>query len=92
MNLAIGDVRELSRALIAKFKKNEDALLESYSDTCLERVWRAEEFSTYMTQMLHPNPTDDFENGVQLARLRQSVKSPGATETLARNYVDLNSL
>jgi p-hydroxybenzoate 3-monooxygenase len=92
MNLAIGDVRELSRALIAKFKKNEDALLESYSDTCLERVWRAEEFSTYMTQMLHPNPTDDFENGVQLARLRQAVKSPGTTETLARNYVDLNSL
>jgi len=92
MNLAIGDVRELSRALIAKFKKNEDALLDSYSDTCLERVWRAEEFSTYMTQMLHPNPTDDFENGVQLARLRQAVKSPGATETLARNYVDLNSL
>jgi p-hydroxybenzoate 3-monooxygenase len=92
MNLALGDVRELSQALVAKYKKNDDALLESYSDTCLERVWRAEEFSNYMTQMLHPSYDDDFENGVQLARLRQMVASREAATVFARNYVDLNSL
>ena len=55
------------------FASEGDALLDAYSATCLERVWRAEEFSNYMTQMLHPIDDDEFENGVQLARLRQAV-------------------
>jgi p-hydroxybenzoate 3-monooxygenase len=92
MNLALADVRELSRALCAKFFEGSDDLLDSYSPRCLERVWRAEEFSTYMTQMLHPSFDDDFENGVQRARLRQAVTSTEAATVLSRNYVDLNSL
>jgi p-hydroxybenzoate 3-monooxygenase len=55
-------------------------------------VWRGEEFSNYMTQMLHPRVDDDFENGVQLARLRQAVTSREASTVLSRNYVDLNTL
>jgi p-hydroxybenzoate 3-monooxygenase len=92
MNLALADVRELARALSAKFRDNDERLLDAYSATCLERVWRAEEFSTYMTQMLHPSYEDDFENGIQRARLHQAVTSPEATALLSRNYVDLNSL
>ena len=92
MNLALADVRELARAFTAKINQSDDGLLESYSATCLERVWRAEEFSNYMTQMLHPYFDDDFENGVQLARLRQAVRSSETATVLARNYVDLNSL
>ncbi|MBW4078843.1 MAG: 4-hydroxybenzoate 3-monooxygenase [Acidobacteria bacterium] len=92
MNLALGDVRELFAALMAKFTDNDDRLMDSYSQTCLERVWRAEEFSNYMTQMLHPTFDDEFENGVQRARLRQAITSREASTVLARNYVDLNSL
>jgi len=92
MNLALADVRVLSAALRAHYAEGEDALLDAYSDTCLERVWRAEEFSNYMTQMLHPSPDDDFENGVQRARLRQAALTREASTVLARNYVDLNSL
>jgi len=92
MNLALADVRVLFRALLAQLNDQDDRLLNAYSDTCLERVWRAEEFSTYMTQMLHPVDGDDFENGVQMARLRQAVYSREASTVLARNYVDLNSL
>jgi p-hydroxybenzoate 3-monooxygenase len=92
MNLALADVRVLAQAFVAKLRGNDDALLESYSATCLERVWRAEEFSNYMTQMLHPNDADGFENGVQLARLRQLVTTNETATVLARNYVDLNSL
>jgi p-hydroxybenzoate 3-monooxygenase len=91
MNLALADVRILSRALLAQLKRNDGSLLDAYSETCLERVWRAEEFSNYMTQMLHPHPDDDFENGVQSARLRQLLTSREAATVLARNYVDLNS-
>ena len=92
MNLALADVRLLAEALVARLHDNDDTLMATYSATCLERVWRAEEFSNYMTQMLHPNDEDDFENGVQLARLRQAVHSREASTVLARNYVDLNSL
>ncbi len=91
MNLALADVRTLFAALVAKIDEHDDRLMDSYSATCLERVWRAEEFSTYMTQMLHPNYDDDFENGVQRARLAQAIHSPEASTVLARNYVDLNS-
>jgi len=91
MNLALGDIRVLARALVAQLKEGDDRLLEAYSATCLERVWRAEEFSNYMTQMLHPSD-DEFENGVQHARLRQVVASREAATVLARNYCDLNTL
>jgi p-hydroxybenzoate 3-monooxygenase len=91
MNLALGDVRELSAALVASLRHRDQSLLDEYSDRCLERVWRAQEFSNYMTQMLHPSD-DGFENGVQSARLRLAVTSREASTVLARNYADLNSL
>lgn len=92
MNLALADVRALSRAFLARYQRGDEALLDAYSDTCLERVWRAEEFSTFMTQMLHPSYTDEFENGVQMARLRQVVTSEAAATVLARNYANLCSV
>lgn len=90
MNLALADVRILAEALTASIEGRGDALLDAYTATCLERVWRAQEFSNYMTQMLHPSHDDEFENGVQSARLRQLVNSPEASTVFARNYVDLN--
>ncbi|MFZ1061954.1 MAG: 4-hydroxybenzoate 3-monooxygenase [Acidimicrobiales bacterium] len=92
MNLALADVRVLTEALNAYYEKKDESLLDTYSATCLERVWRAEEFSNYMTQMLHPHFDDDFENGIQLARLRQATQTRETATVLARNYVDLNSL
>ncbi|MDE3044678.1 MAG: 4-hydroxybenzoate 3-monooxygenase [Acidobacteriota bacterium] len=92
MNLALADIRVLAPALIAQLHEGDDRLLERYSDTCLERVWRAEEFSTYMTQMLHPYDHDPFESEVQRSRLAQAVGNPDVTRVLARNYVDLNCL
>ena len=91
MNLALADVRLLAPALIAGLSGDERGL-DAYSEESLRRVWRAEEFSTYMTQMLHPHPSDDFENGVQVARLRQVVQSENTARALARNYVNLSSL
>jgi p-hydroxybenzoate 3-monooxygenase len=89
MNLALADIRVLAPALVAQLREGDSTLLDSYSDTCLRRVWRAEEFSTYMTQMLHPSYDDEFENGVQRTRLRQAVESEPTARALARNYVDL---
>ncbi|MGC2485716.1 MAG: 4-hydroxybenzoate 3-monooxygenase [Acidimicrobiales bacterium] len=92
MNAALGDVRDLHDALYASYRENDARLLDGYSDLALGRAWRAEEFSTYMTQMLHPYPNDPFESAVQLTRLRQVFDNPMIAGVLARNYVDLNSL
>lgn len=92
MNAALCDVRDLHRALAAVYRERDGRLLDDYSDLALERTWRAEEFSTYMTQMLHPYPHDPFESEVQLTRLRQVFANPAIATVLSRNYVDLNSL
>jgi p-hydroxybenzoate 3-monooxygenase len=92
MNLALADVRVLAPALVASLRDDDERALDAYSDESLRRVWRAEEFSTYMTQMLHPHPSDEFENGVESARLRQVIDSEDTARALARNYVNLSSL
>jgi p-hydroxybenzoate 3-monooxygenase len=92
MNLALSDIRLLAPALIESLSTRRSDLLERYTSTCLERVWRAEEFSNYMTQMLHPHDDDEFENEVQRARLRQMASSTEASTVFARNYTDLNTL
>ncbi|MEV4051533.1 4-hydroxybenzoate 3-monooxygenase [Amycolatopsis sp. NPDC049688] len=89
MNLAIADVRVLSRALEALLR-GDGSLAASYSDTCLRRVWRAEHFSWFMTTMLHTDPhADGFARQLQLSQLRYTTSSRAAATSLAENYVGL---
>jgi p-hydroxybenzoate 3-monooxygenase len=92
MNAALSDVRDLHRALHAWYRDRDARLLDGYSELALERTWRAEEFSTSMTQMLHPYSDLPFESEIQLTRLRQVFSNETIATVLARNYVDLNSL
>jgi p-hydroxybenzoate 3-monooxygenase len=90
MNLAIADVCVLSRAFTELLRHGRPELAESYSDTCLKRVWRAEHFSWYMTSMLHVDPDgDDFQRRLQLSQLRYTASSRAAATSLAENYVGL---
>jgi p-hydroxybenzoate 3-monooxygenase len=90
MNLAIADVRVLARALAAYFQQGREDLLDTYSETCLRRVWRAEHFSWWMTSMLHRFPGDDaFQQRLQLSQLRYTAGSVAAATSLAENYVGL---
>ncbi|MGW4401010.1 4-hydroxybenzoate 3-monooxygenase [Amycolatopsis nivea] len=89
MNLAVADVVVLSRALVALLQ-GDSSLAESYSDTCLRRVWRAEHFSWFMTTMLHVDPgADAFARRLQLSQLRYTASSRAAATSLAENYVGL---
>ncbi|AXK61289.1 MULTISPECIES: 4-hydroxybenzoate 3-monooxygenase [Burkholderia] len=90
MNLAVADVRALSRALGARYRNGDAAPLERYSATCLERVWRAEHFSYFMTNMLHASPDDTpFVDRLKLAELKYVTRSRAAAQSLAENYVGL---
>jgi p-hydroxybenzoate 3-monooxygenase len=90
MNLAIADVKLLTEALSALLKDNRTELVESYSDTALRRVWRAEHFSWFMTTMLHRFAEHSpFERQLQLSQLRYTAGSRHAAAGLAENYVGL---
>ncbi|QTO45577.1 4-hydroxybenzoate 3-monooxygenase [Burkholderia latens] len=90
MNLAVADVRALSRALGARYRNGDTTPLERYSATCLERVWRAEHFSYFMTNMLHSSPEDSpFVNRLKFAELKYVTRSRAAAQSLAENYVGL---
>jgi len=90
MNLAVADVAVLAHALEAHYRVGGTAALDAYSATCLERVWKAERFSWWMTSMLHRSPDDDaFGRRLQLAELDYVTSSRAASQALAENYVGL---
>ena len=90
LNLAMADVRRLAAALAEFYRGGGEAALHAYSSRCLERVWRAEHFSWWMTAMLHRFPDgDSFQHRLQLAQLRYVVSSTAAATSLAENYVGL---
>ncbi|WP_369389687.1 4-hydroxybenzoate 3-monooxygenase [Streptomyces sp. CG1] len=87
LNLAVGDVVTLARALVHERDTGSPELLDSYSATCLRRVWQAERFSYDMTTMLHPAPDGTpFDARLQRARLERIASSRAAETELAEAY------
>ncbi len=89
LNLAVNDARLVATALAAHYEDRDDAKLEAYSTTALRRVWRAQDFSNYMTQLLHNLGGGAFEQGLQLSRIDYIARSETAARSLAENYVGL---
>lgn len=89
LNLAVNDVRLLAAAVAERYSGGGEARLEAYSETALRRVWRAQDFSNYMTQLLHRLDADAFQAKLQLSRLEQLGRSQAAASNLAENYVGL---
>jgi p-hydroxybenzoate 3-monooxygenase len=90
LNLAIADVRVLARALSHFYRSGSPELLDRYSETCLQRVWKVQRFSWWMTSVLHRFRDDcAFDRRRQLAELEYVVSSRAAAESLAENYVGL---
>ncbi len=90
MNLAVADVVVLSRALEAFYRSKRTDLLDAYSRTCLARVWKAQRFSWWMTQIFHRFPDEvPFDRRRQLADLAYVASSTAAATALAENYAGL---
>jgi len=90
LNLAASDVAYLSQALIDHYKSGNDAGLDGYSQRALARIWKAERFSWWMTQLLHNFPeSSGFDRRIQRAELDYLFSSKAAQTALAENYVGL---
>jgi p-hydroxybenzoate 3-monooxygenase len=89
LNLAVNDARLLASALVGFYRERSSAALERHSATALRRVWRAQDFSNYMTQLLHDLGRGPFDRQLQLARLDYLSRSEAAATSLAENYAGL---
>ncbi|MFC4524677.1 4-hydroxybenzoate 3-monooxygenase [Cupriavidus pinatubonensis] len=90
LNLAASDVLYLADALAARYRQDDVRELDSYSEKCLRRIWKAERFSWWMTSLLHRFPdADAFSSRIQQAELDFLVGSEAACKALAENYVGL---
>lgn len=89
LNLAVADVVLLADA-IERFAGGDNGGLDAYADAALERVWRVQHFSWWMTSMLHRFAEhDEFQRSLQLSELRYVTSSRAASTALAENYVGL---
>jgi len=90
MNLALADVHYLAEALRTLYSENSHKKLDSYSATCLRRIWKAQRFSSWMTSLLHRfEDATPFDRKRQEAELEYVMSSRAAATSLAENYVGL---
>ncbi|MCD6076230.1 MAG: 4-hydroxybenzoate 3-monooxygenase [Ramlibacter sp.] len=90
LNLAATDVKYLSGAFIEHYRDRSAAGIDTYSQRALRRIWKAERFSWWLTNLMHRFPdTQGFGQRVQEAELDYLVHSRAASTALAENYVGL---
>jgi p-hydroxybenzoate 3-monooxygenase len=90
LNLAATDVKYLGSALIEHYREGSDRGLDTYSERCLRRVWRAERFSWWFTSLTHRMPdAGPIGDKLQAAELDYLFHSEHGARTIAENYVGL---
>jgi p-hydroxybenzoate 3-monooxygenase len=92
MNLAVCDTQNLFEALLYFYKNGDKTLLNNYGQACLNRVWRVQDFSNYMTDMLHLDVNKNpFDQQLQKSKFDLLTISEASSKVLAENYVGIAS-
>jgi p-hydroxybenzoate 3-monooxygenase len=90
-NLAVLEAELLARALVDDLAHGDPGGLDRYSATCLDHLWRAQEFSHWMIQLLHSTPPPRgetlFHDGLRRSRLESLRTSRAHQDWFAENYV-----
>lgn len=90
LNLAIADVRNLAKAMTDFYKKGSEETLNNYTEKCVARVWRVQDFSNFMTYLCHKQAeTGSFEQLLQKSKFDYLRISEAYQKTIAENYVGL---
>ena len=87
LNLAFGDVALLAPAIIKWAKTGSREDLDSYGERAAKRIWKSQNFSYWMTQMLHtPVEDNSFLAKRQIGELEAVVSSDESKKYLAESY------
>ena len=90
LNSAASDIHYLYHALIDHFERGDNTGIEHYSDRALARVWKAQRFSWWMTNLLHRFPDEPpYAQRLQRVEMEYLLSSDAARTSLAENYVGL---
>ena len=87
LNLALADVRVLAEVLEQALLKHDPDALDTYSSRALDRVWKAQHFSYWMTTLLHRLPdASGFDVRRQRGELDAVMSSEAGRAYLAEAY------
>ena len=90
LNTAASDVHYLYSGLCQWYLDNDNEGLEAYSERALARVWKAERFSWWFSQLMHRFPDqNEFDIRMQRAEIEFLRDSEAAQKAMAENYVGL---
>ena len=90
LNLAVSDVILLARAMRAWFADGDEQALASYSKRALTRVWQAQRFSWWFTQLTHRLPEQStYRQRLQRSEIDYLRSSAAQQRVFAENYVGL---
>ena len=93
LNLAVADVKLLADAFVQFYRNRNEVPLLSYSVNALGRVWRAQDFSNFMTHLFHKQvPHGSFEYQLQKTKFNYIKTSKAYAMTIAENYVGLKDI
>ncbi|MEU9107683.1 4-hydroxybenzoate 3-monooxygenase [Streptomyces xanthophaeus] len=87
LNLALHDVKVLADVLLKALGGAGEAALDDYQPRALQRIWRAQNFSHWMTQLLHTaSGGTPFDLRRQLGELDNVVGTRAGRTYLAEQY------
>ncbi|WP_411108960.1 4-hydroxybenzoate 3-monooxygenase [Streptomyces sp. c-19] len=87
LNLALHDVKILAEVLPRALGAAAEAALDDYQPRAMRRVWRAQNFSHWMTGLLHTAPGDSpFDLRRRLGELDNVVATRAGRAYLAEQY------
>lgn len=90
LNTAASDIHYLYNGLIQHYLDGDDTGIDTYSEKALARIWKAERFSWWMTNLLHRFPDQsEFDLKMQAADIAFLRDNRAAQTVLAQNYVGL---
>ncbi|MFY9211808.1 MAG: 4-hydroxybenzoate 3-monooxygenase [Aestuariivita sp.] len=90
LNTAASDVHYLYHGLVQHYRDGDDEGIERYSERALARVWKAERFSWWFTNLMHRYPDQsEFDLKMQQAEIAFLRDNHNAQSVMAQNYVGL---
>ncbi|MGI3170312.1 4-hydroxybenzoate 3-monooxygenase [Pseudooceanicola sp. C21-150M6] len=90
LNTAASDIHYLFEGLREHYLDGSDEGIDRYSERALLRVWKAEHFSWWMTNLLHRLPDQTaFDLRMQQAEIAFLRDNLSAQKVMAENYVGL---
>lgn len=90
LNLAVADVKHLVDGFVDYYKNNSTKQLDNYTEEALKRIWRAQDFSNFMTTLLHKQDTHgSYTYHLQKAKVDYIKMSKAYKTTIAENYVGM---